>query len=159
MKASSINLSGSLNLENVRVLTMGEVTTTGGVNILARSPVIQTDNITATADINIIARESAGNDDYIIIRNGVNVRTRGGNIVLQAGEDVTLEDNWILEVSSGDIVMEADLGTAGHGNQNTTTAAGNDRITTANGGDIIGIQGDNDIIKTCRGNRTIICNP
>ncbi len=88
--------SGSTFLTNTGELIVGGVVSgsdpgmqSGGkVRLVAKSPVVVTEDIISATDILIVATEKEAAGDDITVADGVSIHSTGGTVRLQAGDDI-----------------------------------------------------------------------
>ena len=122
-KDLTIYSRGSAYIDNYGALTTKDINVPdGGAYIRTHSPLTIDGNINASGNISLTANDSASTGDDLLI-NG-NASIQGGNITLEAGDNITLSSSASI-ISNGQVIINADLGTADVGVGNTVALNGN----------------------------------
>ena len=131
-----ITNTGALTLKDINSLGYAVSNTNGWVTIIALSPLTVDSHVYDGMDIVLIAGDNdvANNDDLTIATN-VNIQSTGGDVLLQAGDDVVqVVGAGIVSAGGGDIQIIAShdndgigliamAGTVGSGNESLTLFA------------------------------------
>jgi len=115
--AASNSTSGDINITNSvgGLLTIGTVdglagiTNNGGsVTVVNASPLTVAADVTATGDVTLTATDSAAPGDDLTVNAGVTVSSTGGNVVLNAGDDLLLSPTALVSAIAGAITINVD---------------------------------------------------
>jgi hypothetical protein len=110
--------AGGIELSNTGDLTIGAVTTAatgpqsgisagGAIVVTASSPLdVTEDVISMSGDIVLTAADSPDPGDDLTVRDGVTVQADDGNVILRAGDDLTLEANSTVSAAGAGFRVE-----------------------------------------------------
>ncbi len=99
------NVTGNIILDNYGALTISQpvaVTTNGYIQLTAHSPMNVNNNVTAPGDITLTALEvtpAVPNVDNLTIGNSALIRSTGGNILLQAGDNIVQNTGTLINTT------------------------------------------------------------
>ncbi len=108
-----ITNTGALTLADINTLGYAVQNTNGWVTIIALSPLTVDSHVYDGMDIVLVAGDNdAANNDNLAIAANVNVQSTGGDVLLQAGDDITqAAGTGVISAGGGDIDL-----IAGHDN-------------------------------------------
>ncbi|MCX7422813.1 MAG: matrixin family metalloprotease [Planctomycetia bacterium] len=107
------DVAGGLIINDVDALTASS-NTTGVVTITALSPLTVDHNVTASGNILMTATDSAGAGDNLTVTTTTMVVSTGGDVTLQAGDDLFLIDSSTVSATAADkkVTLRGDFGNA-----------------------------------------------
>ncbi len=108
--------TGSTYLDNTGALTVGGVIDSGdpalyapngSITVVTHSPVDIIENNTAAGEITYVATDKTGNNDYLVVHTGVTLDSTGADVLLQAGDDLTVEAGATI-LASTNVTIQGD---------------------------------------------------
>jgi hypothetical protein len=109
------SVSGVVQFSNTGALSIGTLDGVAGVSapaaviITAASPLTVSSNVMAVGDINLTAAETASPGDDLTVDPGITVQSTGGNVTLQAGDNVLLKPASVVQ-ASGTVTLDLGFG-------------------------------------------------
>lgn len=127
--------SGPLQIGGVAPLVTGVAVSAGDARIRASSPLTVAEDVNASGGVFLKADESAGLGDDLIVNGGVTVRAVTEDVILEAGDNLTLFATSLVEAPAGEVNLKVDCDNGDLGGQ-TALIAG--VINSADGATLLG---------------------